>query len=328
MAVPAAGGVKVEDALPVRVGVSACLIGAAVRFDGGHKRDDFLTDALGKFVEFVPICPEVEIGLGVPRPTLRLVRENGETRLLTKDTGVDHTEVMLGFAARRAEGLACEDLSGYVLKKDSPSCGMERVRVYGADGLASRTGRGLFARVLLERYPNLPVEEEGRLKDFRLRENFIERVFAYRRLSVFFRSRWTYGGLVAFHTAHKLQLMAHAPAACSELGAMVAGARTLAREEMRERYENAFMRALRIPATRARHVNVLQHALGYFRDRIGRASRDELLGLIEDYRHGLVPLVVPITLVRHYVRLYDIGYLKGQYYLEPHPKELMLRNHV
>ncbi len=328
IAPPAAARGKAADAAPVRVGVSACLMGEAVRFDGGHKRNDFLADALGNFVEFVPVCPEVEIGLGVPRATLRLVREKSETRLLANDTGADHTQAMLRFAERRAVALAREDLSGYVLKKDSPSCGMERVRVYGADGILWRDGRGLFARVLLARYPNLPVEEEGRLKDPQLRENFIERVFAYRRLTLFFRSRWTRGELAAFHAAHKLQLMAHAPSVCSELGRTVAGSPELARREMRERYESAFMRALKIPATRARHANVLQHTVGYLRDRMDYASRGELLGLIEDYRRGLVPLIVPITLVRHYARFFDISYLNGQHYLEPHPKELMLRNHV
>jgi uncharacterized protein YbgA (DUF1722 family) len=205
---------------------------------------------------------------------------------------------------------------------------MERVRIYSASGMPSRDGRGIFAAALLQRYPNLPVEEEGRLNDLHIRENFIERVFAYRRLSTFFRERWTQRRLVAFHSAHKLQLLAHSPRVYAELGRMVANARGTDRAELRECYESAFMSALARPATPARHTNVLHHIAGYFRDRLDSDSRRELLDLIEDYRKGLVPLIVPITLVRHHVRRLKIEYLDGQVYLQPHPKELMLRNHV
>jgi uncharacterized protein YbgA (DUF1722 family)/uncharacterized protein YbbK (DUF523 family) len=316
------------DAKPVRIGVSACLLGEEVRFDGGHKRNEFLVDVFGPMVEFVAVCPEVELGLGVPRATLRLVTEAGQTRLVENQSGADHTGPMRTYAQRRVRELAHEDLSGYVLKKDSPSCGMERVRVYSASGMPSRDGRGLFAEALMRRYPHLPVEEEGRLNDPRLRENFIERVFAYRRLRSFFVGRWAAGGLVAFHTAHKLQLLAHSPHAYTELGRIVARVRTIERERMRRDYEAGFMEALAEPATPARHVNVLQHIAGYFRQRLDPASRRELAGVIDDYRAGLIPLVVPLTLMRHYVRIFDISYLRLQAYLEPHPKELMLRNHV
>ncbi len=312
----------------IRIGVSACLLGQEVRFDGGHKRDSFLVDTLGRFVEFVPVCPEFELGLGVPRETLRLEREGDDIRLIAPRSGSDHTKGMHAFASKRTAALAAEDLSGYVLKKSSPSCGMERVRVYGIGGMPSRDGRGLFASALMQRYPHLPVEEEGRLNDPRLRENFIERVFAYHRLRNFFAGRWTHGGLVTFHTAYKLQLMAHSPRHYRELGRIVAEARTSERNELRGTYETSFMEALATVATTARHVNVLQHIAGYFREHLDTTSRTELASLIEDYRHGRVPLIVPITLIRHYVRLYDVDYLKGQFYLEPHPKELMLRNHV
>jgi uncharacterized protein YbgA (DUF1722 family)/uncharacterized protein YbbK (DUF523 family) len=316
------------DDAPLRIGISACLLGQEVRFDGGHKRSDFLVDVFGPFVEFVPVCPEVEIGLGVPRETLRLGRVGDETRLVGNKSGADQTATMERYAKGRTSALANDDLSGYVLKKDSPSCGMERVRIYGGNGIPSRDGHGLYADALMRRYPNLPVEEEGRLNDARLRENFIERVFAYRRLKTFFAGRWTIGGLVALHTAHKLQLLAHSPRAYAELGRMVAGASTMVRGELRDRYESGFMEALSKIATAARQVNVLQHMAGYFRDRLDAESRRELAAVIEDYRHGLVPLIVPITLVRHYVRVFDVTYLRGQVYLEPHPKELMLRNHV
>jgi uncharacterized protein YbgA (DUF1722 family)/uncharacterized protein YbbK (DUF523 family) len=313
---------------PIRIGISSCLLGEEVRFDGGHKRDSFLADTFGKWVEWVMVCPEVEVGMGTPRETLRLVRDKGELRMVTTKTGVDHTGAMQAWARRRAEALAGEDLCGYVLKKDSPSCGMERVKVYDPHGSPARTGVGLFAAALLKRFPLLPVEEEGRLCDPRLRENFVERVFAYRRARSFFTARWTVGGLVRFHTAHKLLLMAHSPEAYQRLGRLVAGAKATGRAALAERYEREFMEALRVLAAPRRHVNVLHHMLGYFRDRLDDASRRELLDCIEDYRRGLVPLIVPLTLVRHHVRTLGVEYLTGQMYLEPNPKELMLRNHV
>jgi uncharacterized protein YbgA (DUF1722 family)/uncharacterized protein YbbK (DUF523 family) len=317
-----------RDDAPLRVGISACLLGQEVRFDGGHKRNEFLVDTFGGFVEFVPVCPEVETGLGIPRESLRLERSGADIRLVANKSKLDHTATMTAYATARTEALAREDLSGYVLKKDSPSCGMERVRVYGASGMATRDGVGRYAAALLQRFPNLPVEEEGRLSDAHLRENFVERVFAYRRLRSFFTARWTIGALVKFHTAHKLVLMAHSVPAYRELGRLVAESKSFARERVRERYETIFMQALKKIATPSRHTNVLQHMLGYLRGPLDDAERAELVQLIDDYRAGLVPLVVPLTLLRHYVRKFQIEYLQGQVYLEPHPKELMLRNHV
>jgi uncharacterized protein YbgA (DUF1722 family)/uncharacterized protein YbbK (DUF523 family) len=316
---------------PIRIGVSSCLLGAEVRFDGGHKRSDFLVDTLGGLVEFVAVCPEVEIGLGVPRESLRLVRDDPSARLprlVANKTGIDYTDKMNSYAERRVGALGREELSGYVLKKDSPSCGMERVRIYGPAGMPARDGIGLFAAALIRRYPSLPVEEEGRLSDPHLRENFVERIFAYRRLRTFFASRWSLGGLVQFHTAHKLVLMAHSPEAYRELGRFVAGAKAMEREQICDDYERAFMAALKKLATTARHTNVLHHMLGYLHPHLDGDARGELVTLIDDYRRGLVPLVVPITLFRHYVREFDVAYLHGQVYIEPHPKELMLRNHV
>jgi|SRR5687768_5955703 uncharacterized protein YbgA (DUF1722 family)/uncharacterized protein YbbK (DUF523 family) len=313
---------------PIRIGISACLLGEEVRFDGGHKRDQFLTTVLGPHVEFVPVCPEVEMGLGTPRETLRLVRHGDGLRMITTRTGIDHTDAMNRWAAKRLGALQREDLSGYVLKKDSPSCGMERVKTYGDDGPAVRNGRGVFAAALLERMPLLPVEEEGRLSDPTLRENFIERVFAYRRLKDLFAGRWTTGGLVAFHTAHKMSLLAHSTSAYNELGRLVAHAAQTPRPDLRHAYESLFMRTLAIPATRARHTNVLQHMAGHFKKLVDDEARRELSETIDEYRRGMVPLVVPLTLIRHHVRRERIAYLAGQVYLEPHPRELMLRNHV
>jgi uncharacterized protein YbgA (DUF1722 family)/uncharacterized protein YbbK (DUF523 family) len=314
--------------IPIRIGISSCLLGAEVRFDGGHKRDAFLVDTFGKFVEWVPVCPEVELGLGTPRESLRLVRKGQDIRMVNTKSGRDISDEMREWARTRAEALAGEDLAGYVLKKDSPSCGMERVRIYAESGMAEKGGRGLFAEALIARFPRLPIEEEGRLWDPRLRDNFVERVFAYVRLRALFSARWTVGGLVRFHTAHKLTLMAHSPQRYAEMGRLVAAARSLKRSEVEARYREQFMEALSTLATTRKHTNVLLHMLGYFKQILDDEERAELLASVEDYRLGLVPLVVPLTLFKHHVRRHHVDYLAGQVYLDPHPKELMLRNHV
>lgn len=313
----------------IRIGVSACLLGDEVRFDGGHKRDRFLTDVLAAHVEWVTVCPEVEMGLGTPREPMRLVRSAAGVRMMTTRTGIDHTDGMQAWARTRLQALEAEDLCGYVLKNNSPSCGMERVKVYGPEGgMAARGGRGLFADALMQRFPALPVEEEGRLADARLRENFIERVFAYRRLKDLFASDWSPGTLVRFHTAHKLELLAHSRTAYDEMGRLVAAAGVTPPGELRDAYERLFMRALASAATPSRHANALTHMAGHLKSRIDAASRQELASCIDDYRRGLVPLVVPITLIRHHVRVHAVEYLADQTYLDPHPRELMLRNHV
>ena len=313
---------------PIRIGISSCLLGEPVRFDGGHKRDPFLTETFGAFVEWVPVCPEVECGFGTPRESMRLVHVDNGVRLLTVRTAVDLTDRMVEYARRRVAALDAEDLSGYVLKKDSPSCGMDRVKIYSTRGAPERSGRGIFAARLVERFPSLPVEEEGRLSDARLRENFIERVFAYWRLRRLFSDRWSLRALVDFHTAHKLILMAHSPEAYRQLGRLVARARGVGRADLKRRYTEMFMSALTVIATPRRHTNVLQHMAGYFKECLDASSKAELGTAIDDYRRGLVPLVVPMTLLRHYVRVHRVKYLAGQLYLAPHPKELMLRNHV
>jgi len=311
-----------------RLGISACLLGDEVRFDGGHKRDPFLTDVLGPHVEWIRVCPEVEVGMGTPRETLRLVRDgNDPVRMVTTRTGVDHTDAMERWSGRRLGELAGEDLSGYVLKKDSPSCGMERVKVFGG-GTPHRIGRGIYAAALLERFPNLPVEEEGRLSDPVLRENFIERVFACHRLRRFFAPRWTVGSLIALHTAHKMTLLSHSTTNYQRLGQLVAAAARTAREALRSGYESQFMSTLRIPATTRRHTNVLMHMAGHLKKLLDPESKAELIATIDEYRRELVPLIVPLTLLRHHIRVYEVTYLSGQTYLEPHPRELMLRNRV
>ncbi|HET7695987.1 MAG TPA: DUF523 and DUF1722 domain-containing protein [Vicinamibacterales bacterium] len=314
---------------PLRIGISSCLLGDEVRFDGGHKRDPFLTETLGPFVEWVRVCPEVEVGMGVPRETLRLVKVGGDTRMITTRTGIDHTDEMRAFAARRARELAALGLRGYVLKKDSPSCGMTRVKVYDAEAKAPvRDGVGIYAAVLAAAFPALPIEEEGRLQDPVLRENFIERVFACDRLRTLFDGRWTLSDLIGFHTAHKMALLAHSTSAYHELGRLVAAAKGVPRGELRRRYEALFMKTLARPATPARHTNVLRHMAGHLKKLLDDGSRRELGECIEEYRRELVPLIVPLTLLRHHVRAHGVAYLAGQTYLEPHPRELMLRNHV
>ena len=315
----------------LRIGVSACLLGREVRFDGQHKRDAFLVDALGPFVEFVPVCPEVEVGMSIPREPVRLVGAARSPHMLGQRSGDDWTARMTTFSERRVSALAREGLSGYVLKKDSPSCGLSRVKLYppeAPDASPERVGQGLFAAALTRAFPHLPIEEEGRLNDAHLRESFIERLFAYHRLQGLWATRWTLRSLIAFHTGNKMSLLAHDEIGYRRLGRLVATAKSLPRAELRARYEAGFMTALEKLATRGGHVNVMTHMLGHFSDRLEPVARQELLGVVEDYRRGLVPLIAPLTLVRHYVRTLKVEYLLGQTYLDPHPKELMLRNRV
>lgn len=312
----------------IRIGISSCLLGEEVRFDGSHKRDRFILGTLGQFFTFVPVCPELEIGLGVPRESLRLIRRQEEIRLVAPKSGSDHTGAMLAYARDKCAELARLELSGYLLKRSSPSCGMERVRVYDTSGVPDKSGVGLFARTLLRELPLLPVEEEGRLHDPGIRENFLDRVFGYARVQRLFASDWSRGGLVAFHSGEKYLLLSHEPEGYRELGRLVARQKELSDEDLAATYRERYMKALAVLATRSKHVNVLQHMAGYLRDLLDDDARREVHKSIEDYRSGYVPLIVPVTLIRHYVILRNVEYLRGQRYLEPHPKELMVRNHV
>jgi len=315
----------------IRIGISSCLLGQEVRYNGGHKRDSFLTDVFGRYVEWVPVCPEVEVGLGVPRPPIHLERIGfGDgVRLIMPSTGMDLTEAMTSYAERRAGALAGLGLCGYVLKKDSPSCGMERVKVYREDGMAARDGRGTFAGVLIRRLPHLPVEEEGRLNDPLLRESFVSRVFVYDRWMEGERSGWTRASLMRFHERHKFLLMARNQTGMRRLGRLLGEAgRGDDPADLARLYLDGLTAVMRRPTTRRGHTNVLLHLLGYVSDDIDRGDREELAGTIERYRQGLVPLVVPLALIRHHVRRLGTEYLQDQVYLDPHPHELMLLNHV
>jgi len=312
----------------LRLGISRCLLGEQVRYDGGHKRDRFLTDVLGHYVEWVPVCPEVEAGLSTPREAMRLVGDPEKPQLITIKSARNLTKLVALFAERKLEALEQSDLSGYIFKKDSPSCGIDRVRVFNQQGMPSRTGVGLFARAFTERFPLVPIEDEGRLCDPVLRDNFIERVFCYHRWQALARSPLTRKAVVLFHTAHKYLLLAHSGDCYQALGRLVAQAHRYRPTELVERYGTLFMKALAVKTTRRKQVNVLQHLVGHLKERLKSRERAELDSVIRDYHQGLVPLIVPVTLVRHYVALYEIDYVRDQVYLNPHPKELMLRNYV
>ena len=311
----------------IRMGVSSCLLGNQVRFDGGHKHDRYITGTLGNYFEFVPVCPEVECGLSIPRESMRLIGNPQSPRLVTGKSGVDLTEQMNEWAGNRVSELAKENLCGFIFKSKSPSSGMERVKVYDANNVPSAIGVGLFARIFKERFPLLPVEEEGRLHDMILRENFIESVFVYQRWRDTVES-FTAGSLVTFHTEHKLLLRAHSEKHYRELGRIVAKAGTLDLEQLFTVYQENLMAAMRLKPTVKKHVNVLMHMMGYFKKLLSGDEKHELLEVIDRFRNNYVPLIVPITLMNHYVRKYEEPYLQKQYYLNPHPTELKLRNHA
>lgn len=313
---------------PIRIGISACLLGQRVRYDGGHKRDAFITETLGRYFQWVPVCPEVELGLGTPRQPIRLETRGGPVRLVVPATSIDLTADMRRYADRRLADLAAADLCGYILKSNSPSCGLEHVPVHQTRGRPVRIGRGLFAQRLLAAFPHLPVEEESRLCDPRLRENWIERVFAYLRLKALWRPRWTLGDVRVFHFRHRLQLWAHSPESAARLDRLVLRAGRLGRRELRRRYSAEFMQALGQIADVRRHARVLRHIAGHFEQELDGQDRAELRQTIRDYRRRLVPLLVPLTLLKHFVRRCEVQALCGQSYLEMQPKELALRYHV
>lgn len=311
----------------IRIGVSRCILGERVRYDGGHQHDRYITDTLGQYFEYIPVCPEVEYGLPVPREPMHLTGNPGAPRLVTIKTGIDHTDGMLAWTGRRLKELQKEGLCGFIFKSKSPSSGMQGVKVYSAAGIPVHKGVGIFARAFMERFPLLPVEDDGRLHDPVLRENFVERVFAYRSWQILLGGDRSIRSLVDFHTNHKLLLMSHSPKHYSALGRLVAGARDH-KGNLYEEYITAMMDGLRFIATARKQANVLLHMLGYFKTLLTADEKQELLDIIDTYRRGSVPLIAPIVLITHYVRKFDVPYLKRQSYLNPHPMELMLRNHA
>ncbi|MCB1735119.1 MAG: DUF1722 domain-containing protein [Gammaproteobacteria bacterium] len=309
----------------IRIGISACLLGERVRYDGGHKHDHYITGTLGDYFEFVPVCPEAAIGLGIPRPTIRLVGEAEAPRVLgVRDARLDVTEKLIAFGKEMAPKL--HDLRGYIFKRSSPSCGMERVKLYTEQGMPNGQSVGVYAREIMQANPLLPTEEEGRLGDAGLRENFIQRVFVYDRWLRMVDAGLSSRGLVEFHTRHKTMIRAHDEIAYRELGRLVAEAGKRDLVALAEEYVSRLMATLKKPATRTKHSNVLMHLMGYLKQQLDSADKQELIETIDEYRAGRLPLIVPIVLLRHHFRRHPNEYVADQYYLDPHPRELMLRN--
>jgi uncharacterized protein YbgA (DUF1722 family)/uncharacterized protein YbbK (DUF523 family) len=312
----------------IKLGVSSCLLGENVRYDGGHKLDRFLQDTLGEYVEYVPVCPEAECGLGVPREAIHLEGDPASPRLITTRTRQDMTRRMMTWAHKRVIQLEKEALCGFIFKSDSPSSGRERIKVYNEKGMPVKKGVGIFARIFMEHFPLLPVEDDGRLHDLNLRENFIERIFALRRWRDILGKKESKGNLVDFHTRHKLLILAHSPKHYQIMGKLVAGQKSIPWQDLYGQYQTLLLESLELKTTPKKNANVLQHMRGYFRQQLSVDEKKELMEVIEDYREGYIPLIVPVTLIRHYVRQYDQPYLREQVYLNPHPLELQLRNHV
>ena len=316
------------DERDIKVGVSTCLLGQEVRYDGQHKLDRYVRDDLGRYFDYIPVCPEVECGLPIPREAMRLVGDIEKPRLVTNKTHMDHTERMLEYTKMKLEKLEEESLHGFIFKKDSPSSGLYRVKVYNDKGVGEKKGSGLFAGAFVKHFPNIPVEEEGRLNDPHLRENFIVRVFAHYRWKEFLKNEPSVGDLVEFHTREKLLLMAHSVEHYKSLGKLTAQAGDLSEEALFAKFEEIFLEALTFQATTKKNTNVLHHILGYFKKDLTAWEKQEVLSLVDRYHEGQVPLIVPMTLLNHFINKYDKTYLKKQRFLNPHPQELMLRNKV
>lgn len=313
----------------IKVGISACLIGQAVRFDGGHKRSSFCERDLGAHFDYHPVCPEMAIGLGAPRAAIRLVRRKGEIRAEASNGSFDVTDKLIAFSEQQAGQL--DFLSGYILCAKSPSCGMERVRVYAAGDKGSggeggaKEGTGLFARALMAANPLLPVEEDGRLCDPVLRENFVLRVFAYHDWQQLLARGLSAAGLIAFHSRYKYLVLSHATGHYRALGTLLGNLGKANLQEVAERYIQGLMTALTLRANRRSHTNVLMHLQGYFKRVLTPSQKQELTEAIDKYRVGIFPLLVPLTLLRHHLREHPNPYLAEQVYLNPHPETLRLR---
>ncbi|KDE38474.1 hypothetical protein ADINL_2929 [Nitrincola lacisaponensis] len=307
----------------IQIGISACLLGEQVRFDGGHKQSRYCLDELSRVFHYRPVCPEVAIGLGIPRKTIRLVNQQGDIRVKATDNSFDVTDQLADFSARQAQ--AMDFISGYIVCAKSPSCGMERVKLYDSEtGYSEKAGVGLFTQTLMKTWPLLPVEEDGRLHDLVLRENFITRVFAYHDWKTLVSQGLSRQAMVTFHTRYKYLLMAHHQEKYRQLGRLIANFSEDLQADA-DAYFTLFMQTLMHPATRRNHTNVLQHLQGFFSDRLNSRQKQELADSIHKYREGLLPLLVPITLIRHYLNEFEQPFVDQQVYLNPHPEELKLR---
>lgn len=309
-----------------KLAVSRCLLGEKVRFDGGHKKFGFLISTLSNYFELVPFCPEVEIGLPIPRDSLRIVESDGEEKLINNKTGEDSTSKMLEYAEKKSVELVNQDIVGVIFTAKSPSCGLFRVKTYGEDRQPRKLSSGIFAKTFHKNFPLVPAEEDGRLNDSSLKENFIERIFARHDWLTNYEESAKF--LYYFQTKYKYTLMAHSPQKQKDLGKLIADVTKDNIKEVIKEYENLFMEAMGEIATTKKHTNVLHHIMGYFKNDITSDEKQELVELIENYHNGLLPLIVPVTLLNHFVRKYKESYLEGQHYLNYHPMELMLRTNV
>ncbi len=317
----------------IYLGVSSCLLGEKVRFDGGHKQDTFILKKLAPFAEFKSFCPEVSIGLGIPREPIRLVMntQSGvhaeQIRVVgTKNESLDVTEKLQHCAESQQSWL--QNLDGYIFKKDSPSCGVERVKLY-KDGHPTRQGGvGQFSYVVMQNNPLLPVEEEGRLNDARLKENFVQRVYIYKCWKMMVKKGLKAKDLIAFHSRIKYVLMSRSQKDYRELGRLISDLKKEELETLSEKYIRSVMGVLKKVSSRKNHVNVLQHIQGYLKQDIESNDKQELAKLIHDYRESKIPLIVPLTLLRHYFRKHPDGYIEQSWYLKLYPDELGLQNTI
>ncbi len=317
-----------HDLGEMRLGVSACLMGDEVRYDGGHRRFPYLVDTLARFFTLVKVCPEVGVGMDTPRETVRLEGRADAPRMIASETGSDWTARMNRWSRAKVRELKAEDPCGFVFKKNSPSCGVFGVEVFDEKGRVGDHGSGLFASEFRRKNPLAPVEEEGRLEDPVLRENFVERVFAYHRLKMVFAGRWNRGTVVEFHGREQYLLMAHSPKHLKQLEQLTAAIGRHPRGEFKALYMAGFMEAMAVKATVGRHSKAMRRLAVCLRDHLAAPERTRVLRLIDEYRSGLIPLMVPLTLLAHFSELHEGAGLAGQTYLHPHPNELLLRNHV
>lgn len=316
------------ECLPLRLGISQCLLGEPVRYDGGHKRDRFLVDVLGQHIEWVPICPEVEAGLGTPREPMHLINDLESPRLVTIRSNQDHTQQISRNTKKRLRDLRSLNLMGYVFKKDSPSCGIRQVKVLTREGRRLGTGQGLFAKGFQRTFPLIPIEDEGQLQDQAWRENFIERVFGYYRWQSLHHGRVTRNAVIQFHHAQKYLLLAHSRRHYHMLSQLISKTTQYTPKQLADAYGPLVMQAFSVKTSVRKHLNVLQQLATHLKSPLSPKAFSDLQGVLHDYHQGLVPLSVPITLIRHYVQVLEVHALMDQVYLSSHPKELMLRNHV
>lgn len=312
----------------LKIGISSCLLGNKVRYDGNHKLDHYITETLGQFFQFIHLCPEVDCGLGIPREAMHLVGDPSSPHLLTIKTQIDLTERFCKWTDDKLVSLSSENLCGFIFKAKSPSCGLGDTKIYDDKNDSIRKSSGLFTNKFAKRFPLVPVIDDGRLHNQGLRENFIERVFVYARWQQYLKNKPECSDLIKFHQIHKLLIMAHSPQKQHALGKMVSNCGKDFSVRLQNEYIKELMKTLSLSATVKKNTNVLQHIAGYFKKKLSSDQKIELQEIIENYHRGQVPLIVPVTILKHYVRSFKEPYLMNQIYLAPHPMELMLRNHV